>query len=163
MSVNTADDLYELARQLSTSERLHLVEKIAHGLTVAGDPREPPSERNPASGTRTRVELVGRVTDIAVEPLRFTIRTAHGEVSVAADANLLDAVWGAWGQEVILDAEAFLDFDGKTLDASAISLEVSAEADDLLSNFESTFGSGSDLWTTAEARDQTAKMRGGGP
>jgi hypothetical protein len=38
MTTSTADDLYQLAKSLPVTERLRLVEKIAHDLTVAGPP-----------------------------------------------------------------------------------------------------------------------------
>jgi len=163
MSALTADDLYEMAQRLPASERLRLVEKIAHHLTLTCAPEPPESSRPPVSGARIHTQLIGQVTDIAVDPLRFTIRTPRGEVSVSAGLNLTENVWSAWGHEVIADVEAFLDITGKTLDAVAISLDLSAQTDDLLSNFESTFGSGSEIWSTTEARRELAAMRGGRP
>ena len=173
----TADDLYEMAQQLPSSERLRLVEKIAHSLALTREPAKPEGRRpdgagalpppwlqqGPLSGARARTLLVGQVTEIAVDPLRFTIRGSRGDVSISAGMELTETVWSAWGHEVIADVEAFLDIDGQTIDAVAISLEVSAQADDLLSNFESTFGSGSEVWCTADARRELAVMRGDGP
>jgi hypothetical protein len=163
MSALTADDLYEMAQRLPASERLRLVEKIAHHLTLAREPDPRESSRPPVSGARIRTQLIGQVTDIAVDPLRFTIRTSRGEISVAAGLDLTENVWSAWGHEVIADVDAFLDLEGKTLDAVAISLDLSAQADDLISNFESTFGSGSEIWSSAEARGELGAMRGGRP
>ena len=43
MALNTADDLYEMAKSLPVTERLRLVEKIAHDLTDASPhPVAPP-------------------------------------------------------------------------------------------------------------------------
>jgi len=162
MSAITADDLYEMTKKLSTNERLRLVEKIAHHLTVANDHDKPGTATPAASGVRTRTQLIGQVTELAVDPLRFTIRTPRGDVAVIAGAAFIDNVWSAWGHEVIAEVEAFLDFDGKTWGAVVLSIERAAQSEDLLSNFESTFGSGSEIWATAEARREMAAMRGGG-
>ena len=162
MPAITTDALYEMAKQLSTTERLLLVEKIAHNLTLTHPGASSETPRPAASGTRTRTQIVGQVTDIALDPLRFTIRTARGEIIVFAGADLTENVWSAWGHEVIADVEAYVDIDGRTQGAVAISIELSAQADDLLSNFESTFGSGSEIWSTPEAQRETAAMRGGG-
>lgn len=162
MLAKTADDLYELTQQLSANERLRLVEKITKGLIDSLDPAQPVPSIPPVSGIRARVQIVGQVTDIAVDPIRFTIRTARGDLRILASSGLRDIVGGAWGREIIADVDAILDLEGQILEASAISLDLVAEPDDLLSNFESTFGSGSDLWGTAAARREMAALRGGG-
>ena len=61
MPANTAEYLYEIAKQLPASERIRLVEKIAHGLA---SPPEPASEPEVAArltdGLSTRLHLVGQ-------------------------------------------------------------------------------------------------------
>jgi hypothetical protein len=162
MPVTSADDLYELAKQLPTSERLRLVERIAHELTLDRDNMAPSTGKPPVAGTKTRTQLIGQVTDIALEPPQFKVRTTRGGVSVSAGAHLIDAVWDAWGREVIVDVEASLDVDGAPFDATAIAIEVVAQADDLLANFESTFGSGSEIWGSREVHPRLLVLRGGG-
>jgi hypothetical protein len=151
MTVNTADDLYELAKQLPVSERLRLVEKIAHDLSAA-----PP----PAAAERTETRLVGEVIDIALEPARFTVKGARGLVLVRAPERLLDAVRAAWGCEVIVTVRAVLGAEGTVDDAEAIGIEVSARTGDPLSIFESTFGSGQEVWSTPEGQEHLETMRG---
>ena len=41
MATRTAEDLYDLVRQLPAAERLRLVEKIAHDLSANTSPAEP--------------------------------------------------------------------------------------------------------------------------
>jgi hypothetical protein len=47
MPTNTAEDIYDLVRQMPVSERLRLVEKIAHDLVMA-----PAEDRSQAPGFR---------------------------------------------------------------------------------------------------------------
>ena len=70
MPANTAEYLYEIAKQLPASERIRLVEKIAHGLASPPEPAsEPEVPARVTDGLSTRLHLVGQVTDLALDPL----------------------------------------------------------------------------------------------
>lgn len=161
MPANTAEYLYEIAKQLPASERIRLVEKIAHGLASPPAPASEPEVGGRAiDGLSTRVVLVGQVTDLALDPPRFTVRTARGPVVVDVAPHLLDGVRDAWGKEAIVAVDAVVDADGAVREAVAVTVEPALEADDPLAIFESTFGSGAEIWSTAEGREQLEKMRG---
>lgn len=160
MPAATAESLYEIAKQLPASERIRLVEKIAHGLAPDSvDAPEPPVRG--ASGLATRMHLLGQVTDLALDPPRFTVRTTRGPVVVQVAPHLLDALRGAWGKDALVEVDAIVDEAGAVHEAVAVTVEPTLEADDPLAIFESTFGSGADLWSSAEGREQLEKMRGG--
>jgi hypothetical protein len=59
MTMSTADDLYQIAKSLSVIERLRLVEKIAHDLTVASLLGAPPLPVG-----LTGAELVGLLSSL---------------------------------------------------------------------------------------------------
>lgn len=153
MTTSTAEDLYELAKKLPVNERLRLVEKIAHDLTGPAAPRV-------SAMVETRV--AGQVTDIALDPPRFTVKTARGPVVVRASVHLLDAVRAAWGCESIVTVNAAMDPDGTIDDAEAVTIEVCSQVDDALATFEATFGSGHAVWSSPEGREHLETMRGGG-
>jgi len=158
MPVSTAEDLYEIARQLPAGEQLRLVEKIAHDLVPAPKVAAQPS---PTPGLSARVHLVGQVTDLALDPPCFTVRTPRGVVIVEVAPHLLNAARDAWGKEALVGVDAVVDASGAIHDAVAISIEPVLEADDPLAIFESTFGSGSELWASPEGQEQLHRMRGG--
>lgn len=160
MPASTADDLYEIAKQLPTGERIRLVEKIAHDLVPAAATKAA-IQVAPASGLSARVHLVGQVTDLALDPPCITVRTPRGPVTVKVAPHLLNAARDTWGKETLVGADAFVDADGAVHDAVATSIEPVLETDDPLAIFESTFGSGSDLWSSPEAQEQLHGMRGG--
>lgn len=154
MPAATAESLYEIAKQLPASERIRLVEKIAHGLAPAPAPHV-------IGGLATRMHLLGRVTDLALDPPRFTVRTPRGPVVVEVAPHLLDVVRDTWGKDALVGVDAIVDAEGNVHDAVAFTVEPTLEADDPLAIFESTFGSGAEIWSSAEGREQLEKMRGG--
>jgi hypothetical protein len=160
MPANTAEYLYEIAKQLPASERIRLVEKIAHGLASPPAP-EPEVAAHVTGGLSTRAHLVGQVTDLALDPPRFTVRTTRGPVVVQVAPHLLDTVRDAWGKDALVGVDAIVDADGAMREAVAVTVEPTLEADDPLAIFESTFGTGAELWASAEGRGQLEKMRGG--
>ena len=155
----TAESLYEIAKQLPASERIRLVEKIAHGLAPA--PTAPAEPSAPVVvGLSTRVYLVGRVTDLALDPPCFTVRTARGTVFVQVASHLLDTVRDIWGKDTLVGVDAVVDEAGAVHDAVAVTVEAALEADDPLAIFESTFGTGAETWTSPEGQEQLETMRG---
>jgi hypothetical protein len=160
MPAATAESLYEIAKQLPASERIRLVEKIAHGLAPTPGAVPEQSSRAPG-GVSTRVTLIGQVTDLALDPPRFTLRTPHGPVVVQVAPHLLDTVRDAWGKDALVGVNAVVDADGAIHEAVAVTVEPALEADDPLAIFESTFGTGAEMWSSAEGREQLEKMRGG--
>ncbi len=160
MPIATAESLYEIAQQLPASERIRLVEKIAHGLAPAPDPAPEPAARG-TGGLSTRLHLIGQVTDLALDPPRFTVRTTRGPVIVQVAPHLLDALRDAWGKDALVEVDAVVDEGGAVHDAVAITVEPTSEADFPLAIFESTFGTGAEVWASAEGREQLEKMRGG--
>jgi hypothetical protein len=160
MAVSTAEDLYEMAKQLPAGERLRLVEKIAHDLVPAVEP-EAAVPAATSTGATMRLHLAGQVTDLALDPPCFTVRTPRGPVVVQVGANLLDAARDAWGKEALVVIDAVEDDDGAVLEAVAFSIEPVLEAYDPLAVFESTFGSGSEIWSSPEGQEHLEGMRGG--
>jgi hypothetical protein len=161
MPANTAEYLYEIAKQLPASERIRLVEKIAHGLASPPAPTpEPEASARVIDGLSTRMYLVGQVTDLALDPPRFIVRTARGPVVVDVAPHLLDSVRDAWGKEAIVGIDAVVDADGAVHNAVAVTVEPTLDAEDPLAIFESTFGTGAEIWSTTEGREQLEEMRG---
>lgn len=160
MPASTAEDIYQIAKQLPMSERLRLVEKIAHDL-VLPPTHSADSRAAPPSGIPGRVHLIGQVTDLALDPPRFMMRTSHGLVRVEVVPHLLDAARSVWGKEALVGVDDVVDADGTIHDAVAVTVETALVADDPLSIFESTFGSGAELWSSQEGREQLEGMRGG--
>jgi hypothetical protein len=154
----TAEQVYEMAKQLAPAERLRLVEKIAHDLAPVPDTRARPARTDPPS---TRVELLGQVTDLALDPPRFMVRVKQGPVSVQVPPDLLDAARDAWGKHALVRTDAVVDADGTVLHAVAVTIEPVPEIDDPLAIFEATFGSGADLWASPESCTHLEEMRGG--
>ena len=54
-----------------------------------------------------------------------------------------------------------MDADGAVQEAVAVTVEPTLEADDPLAIFESTFGTGAEIWSSTAGREQLEKMRGG--
>lgn len=160
MAASTAEDLYEMARLLPASERLRLLEKIAHDLTPES-PRVAPVPAVPPGAPTTRVHLVGHVTELAFDPPRFVVQTSRGPVLIRVAPDLVDAARAAWGQEVVLEVDAVVDDSGAILDAAAVTVEVALAPDDPLAIFDATFGSGAGLWSSADGQQQLSTMRGG--
>lgn len=161
MPANTAEYLYEIAKQLPASERIRLVEKIAHGLASSPAPvPEPEVAARVTDGLSTRVHLIGQVTDLALDPPRFTVRTTRGPVVVQVAPHLLDTVRDTWGKDALVGVDAVVDTDGAVHEAVAVTVEPTLEADDPLAIFESTFGTGAEIWSSAEGREQLENMRG---
>lgn len=153
----STDEVYELARQLPPGERIRLVEKIAHDLAPVPDVS---ARSAPAGGLPGRVNLLGRVTDLALDPPRFTVFAARGPVIVLVAPQLLDAARDVWGKEAIVGVDAVLDPDGTIHDAVAATIEPVSEVDDPLAIFEATFGSGADVWSSTEGQEHLDGMRG---
>lgn len=158
MPPSTAEDLYEIAKHLPASERIRLVEKIAHGLAPAPVPAPAASAM---LGLSARVHLLGQVSDLALDPPRFTLRTPRGPVVVQVAPHLLDTARDAWGKDALVGVDAVVDADGTVHDAVAVAIHPTLEADDPLAIFESTFGTGSEIWSSAEGQEQLKGMRGG--
>jgi hypothetical protein len=106
-----------------------------------------PLELHRTEPASTRVELLGQVTDLALDPPRFMVRVKQGPVSVRVPPDLLDAARDAWGKQALVRTEAVVDADGTVLHAVAVTIEPVPEIDDPLAIFEATFGSGAELWT----------------
>jgi hypothetical protein len=61
-----------------------------------------------------------------------------------------------------VEVDALLGPDGAIRDAVAVTIKPALDADDPLALFEATFGSGGELWSSPEGREQLETMRGGG-
>jgi len=153
----STDDVYALARQLPPGERLRLVEKIAHDLAPAPDV---PARPAPVVGLEGEIDLLGQVTDLSLDPPRFTVRTARGPVVVQVAPDLLDAARDAWGKRALVGVAAVVDADGAVHDAKATTIEPVAFDDDPVAIFEATFGSGAALAESPTGREYLETMRG---
>ena len=89
------------------------------------------------------------------------MRTARGPVVVQVAPHLLDTVRNTWGKDALVGVDAVVDTYGAVHEAVAVTVEPTLEADDPLAIFESTFGSGAEIWSSAEGREQLETMRGG--
>jgi hypothetical protein len=110
---------------------------------------------------RSSSSLVGQITDISnYDHPSFRIRTSKGRVvTVRAYAHQRDVVQAAWGKEVVVDLTADVDLEGNISDAVAIDIHLVPT--DPFADFEESYGSGSDLWSTPEGQRFIRTMRGG--
>jgi hypothetical protein len=113
-----------------------------------------------AVGIHGGLDLLGQVTDLSLDPPRFTVRTARGPVVVQVAPDLIDAARDAWGKRAIVGVDAVLSADGTVHDAAATTIEPIVVDDDPLATFEATFGSGAALVATPEGRAYLETMRG---
>jgi hypothetical protein len=80
MSMSTADDLYHIAKSLPVTERLRLVEKIAHDLTDASTlavAPPPPAEVASAPDHDERDELYSRAEQAMTPEVRRRLLAVH--------------------------------------------------------------------------------------
>jgi hypothetical protein len=156
MRVNTAEELYELAKHLPLRERFRLVERIAHDLTLPAAATA--GESVAGTGRRVGVSLLGQVIDVSFDPLGLTLRTRTQTVTMRAEPHLSEDARAALGKEALVEAEALIDPEGAVLEASATAIRVSADADDLVDVFDATFGSGRDALSSPEGQAFLASM-----
>ncbi len=77
-----------------------------------------------------------------------------------ATAHLLDTAPDVCGKDALIGVDAVVDTDGAVHEAVAITVEPELVVDDALAIFESTFGTGAEIWSSAEGREQLENMRG---
>ena len=154
---DAAKKLYDEILKLPESERRALARRVLADVPDAKQEVAPPT---PPVGMEGRLELLGQVMDLALDPPRFTVRTARGPVVVRVTPDLLDAAREAWGRDALVGVDAILDADGIVHNAVAATIEPVPVVDDPLAVFEATFGMGAELFASPEGREYLETMRG---
>ena len=114
-----------------------------------------------SEATRAREQLVGRIVLLDWDRPSFTLDAPRGRVAVRMATALRDRVQCLWGKEVVVDVKTEVTADGEFRDPVALEVAEAAKIDDLVRDFDESFGRFKDTFGTPEAQEYLRELRGG--